>query len=185
MSEPERRFEPLTAAELTAEQRQVAESIAAGPRGRFGGPFDALLRSPELADAAQRLGEVVRFRSSLPGPLNELATLLVARRWTVQYEWHAHQKLALAAGVEPAVIEAIAAGQPPAALSGEERAVYDFVSELLDAGEVSDGSFAAALEAFGERGVLDLIGVAGYYTLLAFVLNVDRCPIPPGAEPLV
>jgi 4-carboxymuconolactone decarboxylase len=184
VSASDRRFEPLPPAELTAEQRQVAESIAAGPRGGLGGPFVALLRSPELADAAQRLGEIVRFRSSLPGLLNELAILLVARHWRAQYEWQVHRELALAAGVEPAVVDAIAAGEVPTSLGNDARAVYDFVTELLDTGEVSDASFAAAREAFGERGVLDLIGAAGYYTLIAFVLNVDRCPIPPGAEPL-
>jgi 4-carboxymuconolactone decarboxylase len=181
MSEP--RFKPLTPEEMTPEQRQVAAAIVAGPRGGMRGPFSALLRSPELADRAQKLGEYVRFRSSLPKALNELAILVTARHWTAQYEWYAHARLAAEAGLAPALIAALAEGKPPAEMSREESVVYAFCSELLERHEVSDATFAAAREAFGERGIVDLVGASGYYGLVSMVLNVARQPLPNGIAP--
>jgi 4-carboxymuconolactone decarboxylase len=181
MSEP--RFEPLTPEEMTPEQRQVAEAIVAGPRGGMRGPFDALLRSPLLAERAQKLGEYVRFHSSLPRPLNELAILVTARHWTAQYEWYAHARLAAEAGLAPALIAAIADGQRPAAMAADQTIVYDFCTELLERHAVRDATFAAAREAFGERGIVDLIGASGYYGLVSMVLNVARHPLPDGVAP--
>jgi 4-carboxymuconolactone decarboxylase len=164
------RFRDLAPEEMTAEQRAVVEAIVAGPRGAFGGPFSTLLRSPELADRVQALGEAIRFRSSLPPTCRELAILVVASRWKAAYEWQAHREIALEVGVEPAAVEALEAGRPPELPAGE-HAAYAFVRELAETGRVSDEAFAAAHEAFGEQGVVDLLGLAGYYTLLAFVLN--------------
>jgi 4-carboxymuconolactone decarboxylase len=158
----------------------------AGPRASstgLRGPFEALLHSPGLADAAQRLGEQVRFRSSLPPVLNELAILLTARRWTAQFEWHAHRQIAIDAGLDPAVADAIAGGVRPD-LDEDAAAVHDFAQQLLDAGHVTDAAWDAVVRRWGTRGAIDLVGVVGYYSLVAFVLNVDRYPAPGGEDPL-
>ena len=181
--EPER-FAELDEAALTDEQRQVRDAILAGPRGGMRGPFKALLRSPGLFDTAQRLGAYVRFRSSLPRMLNELAILLTARHWTAQYEWYAHHKLAMAAGLPPAIAAAIAEGRRPEGMSEEMAAVHDFVGALLRTGAVPDAGFEAVRARFGEAGVVDLIGAVGYYSLVSMVLNVDRVRVPGGALPL-
>jgi 4-carboxymuconolactone decarboxylase len=179
------RFAPLTTADMTPEQKRVADAIAAGPRGSWQrGPFKALLRSPEIADRIQEVGEFVRFRSSIPPRLNELAILLCARKWTAQYEWYAHRKLALAAGLRSEIVDAVAEGTRPDGLQEDEAIVYDFARELLHAGQVSDAIFASAKRGFGENGIIDLIAAIGYYTTVSFVLNVDRVPLPEDAVPL-
>ena len=178
------RFKPLALDEMTAEQRRLADSILAGPRKSLSGPFSAFLYSPETGDYAQKLGEQVRFRNSLPEKLKELAILVVARHWTAQFEWFAHHRLALAAGLAPAIADAIGAGKHPAGLDGDETAIYAFASELLARKEVSDATFKAVADRFGEKGVVDLIATLGYYTLVSMTLNVNRFPIPEGATPL-
>jgi 4-carboxymuconolactone decarboxylase len=177
------RFKPLTPETMTPEQKAVADKIMAGPRKGMRGPFNALLRSPELADNAQKLGEYVRFKSSIPPRLNELAILLTARHWTAQYEWYAHRRLAMQAGLSAEIADAIAQGKRPAAMGPEETIVYDFGHELIETGQVSDANHKAVVDKFGERGAIDLIGVMGYYSLVAMVLNVDRVPIPEGGKP--
>lgn len=177
------RFRPLTWNEMTAPQRTMIEHLLAGERGGTGGPFNVFLRSPEMGDLAQQLGAQMRFHSSLPRRLNEMAILIVARTWTSQYEWYAHKRLALQAGVKPGVVDAIAAGKRPAALQPDEQALYAFETELLERHEVGDATFKAAVDAFGERGVVDLVGVMGYYHLVSMALNVDRYPLPDGARP--
>jgi 4-carboxymuconolactone decarboxylase len=126
----------------------------------------------------------VRFHSSLPEQLKELAILVTARHWTAQYEWYAHRKLALAAGVDAKHADAIAEGKRPAGLSDVESAVYDFASELLYTKQVSDGTFAKARQHLSEQSVVDLIGTVGYYSIVSMCLNVDRYPIPDDAAPL-
>jgi 4-carboxymuconolactone decarboxylase len=177
------RFRPLTWDEMTPPQRTMIEHLLAGERGGTGGPFNVFLRSPEMGDIAQQLGAQMRFHSSLPRRLNEMAILIVARAWTSQYEWYAHKRLALQAGVKPEVVDAIAAGKRPAAMQPDEQALYTFETELLERHEVGDATFKAALDALGERGVVDLIGVMGYYHLVSMALNVDRYPLPDGARP--
>ncbi len=147
------------------------------------GPFDALLRSPELADRMQKLGAYVRFESSLPARLNELAILVTARHWGAQYEWWAHRKLAERAGLAPAIADDIAEGRRPGALGPDEAAVVDFCRELNETKHVSDAAWRAALERLGERGVVDLIGTCGYYTVVSMVLNATRHPLPEGVAP--
>jgi 4-carboxymuconolactone decarboxylase len=182
----DRRFEPLTAAAMTADQKRVADAIQAGPRGAgLRGPFSALLRSPELCDLVQRVGAYVRFGTSIPSKLNELAIIMAGRKWTAQYEFYAHRRLALEAGLSPAVADAIANGKRPDGMDADEAAVYDFASELLGTGQVSDANFARVKERWGERGVIDLIGAVGYYSLVSMVLNVDRVPLPDGVAPLL
>ena len=176
------RFKPLTPETMTPEQKEVADRIMAGPRKGMRGPFSALLRSPDLADAAQKLGEYVRFKTSIPPRLNELAILLTARHWTAQYEWYAHRRLAMQAGLSPEIADAIAEGKRPTAMGPEETIVYNFGHELIETGQVSDANYKAVVDKFGERGAIDLIGVMGYYSLVSMVLNVDRVPIPEGGK---
>jgi len=178
-----RRFKPLTWDTMTAAQREMTDSVLAGGRGSMQGPYNVLLRSPELGNLAQQFGAHTRFNSSLPLALNELAILLVARCWTSQFVWWAHKRIASEAGLDPALIEAIALGHPPQGLSGEVAAVYGFCHELLQTRQVSDASYAALVQRFGEAGAVDLMGTMSYYTLVSMSLNVDQYPLPEGAEP--
>jgi 4-carboxymuconolactone decarboxylase len=190
-----RRFKVLTPEEMSPAQKELVEAIRSGPRaavqgsaantggGTVGSPFNVFLRSPEMGDNLQKIGSYIRFKSSLGMRLNEMAILIVARQWTAQYEWHAHHRLAMQAGLDPKIAEDIANNRRPAGMKADEEAVYDFCRELLDTKQVSDATFKAALDKFGERGIMDLIGVAGYYTTVAMVLNVDRTPIPGDAKP--
>jgi len=161
-------------------QRDAYRGIVSGPRGGARGPFNALLRSPELADHAQKLGAYIRFRTSLPQKLNELAILVTGRYWTAQFEWYAHAQLAEKAGLAVEVIRDISQRKRPKSLSKEETAIYDFATELHEKKGVSDAAFAAVKDLFGEKGVVDLIGACGYYTLVSMVLNVERQPLPDG-----
>jgi 4-carboxymuconolactone decarboxylase len=168
---------------MSAEQKRVADAIQGGPRGGLRGPFNALLRSPDLADRFQKVGEYVRFQSSLPARLNELAILIVARKWAAQFEWHAHHQFAMQAGLDPAIAAAIAEGKRPSHMQDDEAAIYAFCTELLDTTQVSDATFRAVANRFGEQGVIDVIGALGYYSLVSMILNVDRYPLPQGIEP--
>lgn len=187
MSLPQR-FPPIAYDNMTIAQRAVVDAILAGrgqPASRqVGGPFQPLLRSPGLALSVQEVGAQIRFHSSIPPRLNEMAIILTARRWTSQYEWYMHRKLAINAGLDPAWADAIARRERPIDLDPDAGAVFDFVTQLLDTGAVSDPAFAGVEERFGEPGAADLIGTVGYYCLISFVLNVDRCPVPDG-EPLL
>ena len=178
------RFTPLSQRDMTLDQQRVAQAVATGPRGGLRGPFHALLRSPELADRVRHLGDYVRFESTVPAALRELAILLVARFWSAHYEWNAHRKHALAAGIAPFVADAIEAGQRPAKLSGDETLVFDLVAELLRDKDISDATFAAAKARFGERMMVELIGTVGYYGFVSLVLNADRTPVAEGGKPL-
>lgn len=178
------RFSNQTLDEMPPEQRKAAEAIMAGPRGGMRGPFKALLRSPDLADKVQRVGEYVRFRTSLHQRLSELGILMVGRYWSAQYEFYAHRQLAEKAGLSPSICDAIAEGRRPGTMDDEERVVWEFANELLQTKEVSDTAFAGVKEKFGEQGVIDLVGSMGYYTIVSMVLNVDRVPLPPDAVPL-
>ena len=177
------RLPPLPPERMTPRQREVAEAIAGGPRGGLRGPFGAWLRSPEVADRFQRVGEYVRFQSSIPPALNELAILVTAREWTAQFEWHAHHALAMQAGLPPAIAEAVARGERPADMDADQRVVYDFAAELHRERSVSDATYAAVAERFGERGLVDLVAACGYYVAVAMTLNVARVPLPEGVPP--
>lgn len=177
------RFKPLTYAELTPEQKTMAEHVMGGERGSLNGPFNVYLRSPEMGDLAQKLGAYTRFHTSVPKKLNEFAIIISARFWNAQYEWLAHRKNAADAGLSAEIIEAVANGKRPASMQPDEEAVYDFCTELLDTRQVSDKAFEAAKSKLGEQGVVDLIAVMGYYSLVSMALNVDRYPLPEGAKP--
>ena len=177
------RFKPLKYDEMTPAQKTMVEHLIAGPRGGVNGPFNVLLRSPEIGDLGQEFGASTRFKSSLPQRLYELAILVTARHWTAQYEWQAHHRSALQAGLSAAICDAIAAGRRPASMQKDEEAVYNFVSELLNTKQVSDGAFAAAKNSFGEKGVVDIIAVTGWYSVVSMMLNVDQYPVLEGTQP--
>jgi 4-carboxymuconolactone decarboxylase len=144
------RFKPLTAGELTPEQKTLVEHLLSGERGTLNGPFNVLLRSPEMGDRAQMLGAYIRFHTTVPTKLNEFAILITARALNVQYEWAAHHKNAL---------------------------------QVVNTKQVSNSAFRAAVDRFGERTVVDLIGTIGYYHFVSMLLNVDRYPMPEGTPP--
>ena len=177
------RFKQLTEAEMTPRQRESYQGIVSGPRKGARGPFNALLRSPDAADRVQKVGEYVRFQSVIPAPLNEMAILMAGRAWNAQFEFWAHRRLGKAAGLDGAIIDAIAEGRRPATMSDDERIVYDFCTELFRDKAVSDAAFAAVCDRFGERGVIDLIVAVGYYSTVSMILNVDRYPLPDGEAP--
>lgn len=177
------RFTPLTWEVMTPEQQAMTRAVLDGKRGSMQGPYNVLLRSPEVGQLAQQFGAQTRFNSSLPLALNELAILMVARDWTAQFVWWAHRRIAEEAGLSTALIQAIATGQSaPEDLLPEVRVVHRFCSELLRHKQVSDATYAEAVSHFGERGVVDLMATMSYYTLVCMSLNVDGYPLPEGAH---
>jgi len=176
------RFKPLTWDTMNAEQRTMTMNLLTGPRRGMGGPFNVLLRSPEMGDLAQKLGEYSRFRPSVPAKIRELAIIVTARHWTAHYEWNAHRNAAAQAGLKEDIIKAIADRKRPAGMQPDEEAAYNFATELLDTKGVSDATFKAAVDKFGEKGVVDIIGVMGYYQMVSMLLNVDRYPLPNGVQ---
>jgi 4-carboxymuconolactone decarboxylase len=149
----------------------------------MGGPFNVLLRSPEMGDLAQKLGEYARFRPEVPPKLRELAIIVTARHWTAQYEWNAHRRAAAQAGLKEEIIKAIAERKRPTGMQPDEESVYNFATELLETKNVSDATFKNVVDKFGEKGVVDIVGVMGYYQLVSMLLNVDRYPLPAGTQP--
>ena len=181
------RLPPSPPASWTEAQRTEAEAVIRGPRGALIEPFQPLLRSPELMGHVQRLGEYLRYRSALGLRLSELAILLVARHWSQPVEWAIHAPIALREGVAPATVQAIAAGQVPPALPPDEQAVLDLCTELHERRAVSDATWDRAIGTLGEQATVDLLGLAGYYGLLAMVMNAARTPAPallPGVPSL-
>jgi 4-carboxymuconolactone decarboxylase len=176
------RFKPLTYKEMNPEQKKMFENLLSGERRGAGGPFNVLLRSPEMGDLAQKFGASMRFHSSIPPKLNELAIIITARHWTSHYEWYAHRRAAAQNGLKEEIILAIAEGKRPTGMQPDEEAVYNFCTELLTNKQVSDRTYQVAKDKFGERGIVDLVGVTGYYNLVSMLLNVDRYPLPAGVQ---
>ena len=166
------RMPPIPDERLTPGQKAVSEELVSGPRGALAGPFVPLLRSPGLMARVQKVGEYLRFESGLPERIKEFAILLTARHWSQGYEWMFHLPLALKAGVTRETARAIAEGRRPGAMTGDEAAAYDFLMELHAERQVGDAAYARALEAFGEAGVGDLTGFAGYYTFMTMARSV-------------
>jgi 4-carboxymuconolactone decarboxylase len=189
------RFPILQPEQLNAEQKQLLDALLAGPRGGGdtspeavakmlrGGPFNAWMRSPDLGNRLQNVGAYIRYKTSLPLKLNEFAILITAREWTSQYEWYAHYPLALKAGLDARLADELALGQRPSAMTEDEAAVYDFCIALHRTRNVGDAAFNRAVALFGEQGVVDLIGVSGYYTAVSMTLNVAHV-MPPDGVPL-
>ena len=172
------RLGPIAPGAMTRAQRAAAQAIIDGPRGALYGPFVPLLRSPELMETAQRMGEYLRYRSAIGVRLSELAILVTARQWNQQVEWAIHAPIAAQAGIPNSVINAIALRQRSADMLVDEAVVHDFCVELHEAKSVSDRVYADALALLGEQGVVDLMGVNGYYTFLAMVMNTARTAVP-------
>jgi 4-carboxymuconolactone decarboxylase len=180
---PDNRMPAAPPDEWTEDQKAAAAEFEALRGVKPGGPFIPLLRAPEVFRFANRMGNYLRFNTELPMVLSELAILITARRWTQNYEWIAHRKIAEEAGLAPATCQAIKEGRRPAGMSDDEETVYEMCTELHRNGEVSDVTYARAKHAFGERGVIDLAAICGYYSTLAMIMNVARTPPPAGADP--
>jgi 4-carboxymuconolactone decarboxylase len=186
------RFPVLSPEQLSPEQTGLLEALLAGPRGggnagpeaanriMTGGPFNAWMRSPDLGGRLQKVGEYIRFNTSLPHRLNEFAILITARHWTSQYEWYAHLPLAIKAGLDPKIAADLALNKRPAHMKEDEAAVYDFCTQLHRKKKVSDAAYKRAVALFGEKGAMDLIGVSGYYTAVSMTLNVAEVGVPAG-----
>ena len=168
---------------LTPAQREAAAAFEAARMAPVTGPFVPLLRSPELMTRVRAIGDYLRFGGVLDARLREFVILIVARQWTQQYEWSAHHPLALTAGLRPEVAQAIAEGRRPDGMAADEALVYDLCAELHLTRGVSDATYAKAVAALGEQGVVDVLGLNGYYTLLAMVMNTARTPLPAGRTP--
>ncbi|WP_107677915.1 carboxymuconolactone decarboxylase family protein [Agrobacterium sp. LAD9] len=168
---------------LDTEQKRVYDLIAGGPRGRVRGPLALWLHRPLLAEAAQSMGQYCRYDSSVAPRLSEIAILALVRLWNAELPWYAHKADALKAGVEPEVIEAIRLGREPQIADAAGRAVYRFAVEIINERKVSDKTYAAALEALGSDGVVDLVGIIGYYSLVAMTVNTFELPLPEGVHP--
>jgi 4-carboxymuconolactone decarboxylase len=180
---PADRMPEIPPDKMTEAQKKAAAEFAAGRGTAVFGPFVPLLRSPEVMLRAKAMGDYLRFKSVLPPKLNEFAILITARQWTQQYEWAVHYPIAVKAGLNAEVARAVAEGRKPQGTSEEEEIIYEFCTELHRNQSVSDATYARALAKFGEQGVIDLVGVNGYYTFLAMVLNVARTALPKGSAP--
>lgn len=181
------RFAPLKAEELTPPQKAWADEIAVPPRNaKFGNPpYRAYIRSPDLAPKLSALSDYLRWNTSLSPRLSELAILITAREWSAQYEWFAHYPLALKGGLDPKVADAIAAGKRPDMMQDDEAALYDLATALYRDRKVSDAVYKAALEKFGERGIMDMIGIIGYYDLVSMTLiTMQAAPPNDSVKPL-
>jgi 4-carboxymuconolactone decarboxylase len=174
------RMPPIPAEKMTDAQKAVAAEIAAGPRGKVEGPYWPILRSPGFTRSVQGVGAYFRYQCPLDRRINEMAALIAARSWSQQFEWDVHILQALGAGLKPAVAEAIAEGRRPAGMAEDEEILYDFLAELLANKGVSDPTYARTVARFGEPGVIDILGIVGYYTTLAMIMNVARTPLLDG-----
>ena len=175
------RLPDIDPAALTPEQRRVYDSILSGPRGIVEGPLRVWVNSPGLADKAQALGAFCRYGTSLEQRLSELAIITTGAHWQAGFEWAVHAPIALAAGLDPEAVEAIRLGHEPDLPKPDERAVYAFSSELLRNRRVSDATYAATVAALGQLGVVDLVGILGYYGLISMTINAFDVPLPEGA----
>ena len=177
------RMPPIPAEKLTDEQRKAVEEFRAARNAGVSGPFAPLLRSPEVMNRARAMGDYLRFKSVFPPRLSEFAILITARHWTQNYEWDAHYQLALKGGLREDIARAVAEGRRPERMAEDEEILYNFCTELHQNQSISDATYSRALKAFGEQGIIDAIGISGYYTFLAMVLNTSRTPVPAGRTP--
>jgi 4-carboxymuconolactone decarboxylase len=179
---PSPRLPALAMEELTAEQQAIVEAINTGPRGRFSneGPFAVFLHAPAYGQLAQALGAHLRYHTGMPQRLKEFAILCTGSFWKAQYEWYAHAKIAAKEGVKEATIAAVKAGRAPKSAPKDELAIYAFVKELYATRRVSDATYARVHKLLGDAGMVELVGVLGYYVLVSMTLNVFRMPVPQG-----
>jgi 4-carboxymuconolactone decarboxylase len=179
------RMPPIPADKMTEAQRKAAETFAEGRGYQIRGPFVPLIRSPEVMLRAKAMSDYLRFESVIEPRINEMAIIITAREWTQQYVWQAHYPAALKAGLRREIADAIADGRRPAGMAEDEEIAYETAIEILRLKRVSDATYARAMQKFGEQGVIDLLGVIGYYNFLAIVMNTTRTALPAGMpEPL-
>ena len=174
------RMPPIPPEKMTAAQKEVAAEIAAGPRGKVEGPYWPILRSPGFARVVQGVGAYFRYHCPLDRKINEMAALIAARSWSQQFVWDVHILQALGAGLKPAIAQAVAEGRRPEGMAEDEEILYDFLAELLANKGVSDPTYAKTVAKFGEGGVIDILGIAGYYTTLGMIMNVGRTSLLEG-----
>lgn len=174
------RLPDLPLEKLTPAQRKVHDAIVSGPRGVVQGPLKVWLHSPQLASRAQELGAFCRYHTSLPKRLSELAILITGATWKAGFEWFVHAPAGIAAGLDPAVVEAIRMHQKPAFARKDEGALYDFTDELLEKRRVSDATYQRAVAELGELGVVELVGILGYYALISMTIVAFKVPLPEG-----
>jgi 4-carboxymuconolactone decarboxylase len=179
------RMPPIPPENMTEAQKKAVDEFRAARNAGVTGPFVPLLRSPEVMNRARAMGDYLRFKSVLPPRLSEFAILIAAREWTQHYEWDAHYTLAMKAGLNPAVAASLAEGRRPAAMAEDEDIVYTLCTELHRTKDVSDATYRRAVAKFGEQGVIDIVGIQGYYTLLAMVMNTTHTPLPEGRTPVL
>jgi 4-carboxymuconolactone decarboxylase len=172
------RMPAIPEAQMSPDQKRVMDEIAAGPRGRIGGPFIPLMRSPELMNRLQKVGEYLRFQNTVGLRNSEFAVLIVARHWSQPIEWAIHRPIAEKEGVLPATCDAIAEGRRPDNMTDDETLIYNVLEELRNNRSMSDPTYAQLLKRFGEQGVIDLVSHYGYYSLLAMTMNVARTAVP-------
>jgi len=177
------RFKPLKYDEMTPEQKLMIDHLLAGERGGARGPFNVLLRSPEVGDFAQRFGGSMRFRAAIPKDVSETIIIMTGRFWMAQYEWNAHKAAALQNGVKPEIVDAIANGKRPSGMTPDMEVAYNFIDELLTTHQVTDATFQAAKDRYGEKGIVDMTGLSAWYCLVSMALNLDRYPLGPGVLP--
>jgi 4-carboxymuconolactone decarboxylase len=177
------RMPPIPADKMTDAQRKAAAEFREARGAGISGPFVPLLRSPEVMTRARAMGDYLRFKSVLPPRLSEFVILMTARHWTQQYEWNAHHPLALKAGLSPETAQAIAEGRRPRAMQEDEEILYDFCDELHRNQSITDATYARMRSKFGEQGIIDTVGLVGYYSLIGMAMNVTRTPLPAGAKP--
>lgn len=179
------RLPPIPADKWTEEQKKAVADFLAARNAPLTGPFIPMLRSPEVMSRARALGEYLRYQSELPARLSEFVILVTARQWTQQHEWNIHYQIALNAGVKSEVAKAIAEGRRPQGMAEDEEILYDFCMELEHNRSISDATYGRLLSRFGERGVIDTVGIVGYYTFLAMVLNTARTPPVASSAPIL
>ncbi|WP_398481693.1 carboxymuconolactone decarboxylase family protein [Tardiphaga sp.] len=179
------RMPPISAEKYTEAQKKAAAEFAGGRGYEVRGPFVPLIRSPEVMLRAKAMGDHLRFKSALEPRLSEMIILVTAREWTQQYEWVAHHDIAIKAGLRKEIADAIADGRRPVGMAEDEEAAYDMSIEIQRTKRVSDPTWNRAVAKFGEQGVIDLLGINGYYTFLAMTMNAARTGLPAGTpEPL-
>jgi 4-carboxymuconolactone decarboxylase len=176
------RMPPIPREQWTDAQAKAAAEFARMRGQDVFGPFAPMLRSPDVMLLAAAMGDYMRYRTSLPPALNEMIILITARHWSQQFEWHIHQPMALKAGLSETIVSAVSKGRRPERMSADEAIVYDFATELLRLQNVSDETYAKAKDRFGEPGIIDMIGVAGYYSLLSMMMNTARTAVPKDSD---
>ena len=176
------RMPPIPKERWTETQATAADEFTRMRGQQVFGPFALMLRSPEVMLRAAAMGDYMRYRTSLPPALNEFIILLTARHWSQQFEWYVHRPAALKAGLSETIVNAVAKNRRPDAMSSDEATVYEFITELFRLQRVSDATFARARERFGENGVIDMVGVAGYYSFLSMMMNTAQTAVPTDSD---